>query len=225
VIHQGLFLHECMLLLALHDEQGVSGMTVPTGTALGGAVIGELLLRERVAAEKTRFSTVLVVRSRQQTGEQVIDEALERIGSAKRRASVAAWVSRIGNARGLVHTVARRLCTKGVLRADERQVLLLFRRRAYPQVDPRPERALIDRLRAAALAESSADVPAVVMLAIARHTRLLDGVLSRPERRQSKKRIEARIAAAPVAKLVDDGVRQAVQSGAAGAAAPGATLS
>lgn len=225
MIHQSLFLHECVLLLALHDEHGTSGLAVPTGTAMGAGIIGELLLRDRVAAEKTRFSTVLVVRSRQQTGEQVIDEALERIRSAKRRASVATWVARIGNARGLLHTVARRLCTKGVLRADEKQVMLLFRRRAYPQVDPRPERELLERLRAAALAEASADAHAVVMLAIARHTTLLGSVLSRTERRQSKKRIAALVAAVPVAKLVDDAVRQAVQSGAAAATAPAATLS
>lgn len=216
-VKHGIFLHEAMLLLVLHDDRGTASLAAPTSTALGAGVLGELLLRGRVGAEKTRFSTLVTPLGSAQVGDQVIDEMFERIRTAKRRASIATWISRIGHSRGLLHRVARRLCVKGVLRADEKQVLLLFTRRIYPQVNPAPERALIGRLRAVALGEAPADAPSAMALGIARHTTLLYGVLDRAERKRTKKQLAAIVGSFPEAKLIDDAVKSAVESSAAAA--------
>lgn len=221
-IQAGMFLHEAMLLLALHDVKGTASLAAPTSTALGGAILGELLMRGRVTTEKKRFSVLVTPVGATQTGDQIIDEMFERIRAATRRASVATWISRIGNSRDLLHRVARRLCVKGVLRADEKQVLMLFRRRIYPQVNAAPERALVERLRAVALGEATADAPTAMALGIARHTSLLEGVLDKAERKRTRKQLAAIVGSFPDAKLIDDAVKSSVES--AGAAAATSTV-
>ena len=49
------------------------------------------------------------------------------------------WVSRLTSIKHLKHIVAEELCRQGILRAEQAKVLLLFRRRVYPELDPRPE--------------------------------------------------------------------------------------
>lgn len=215
-IQAGMFLHEAMLLLALHDAKGTTSLGSPTGTVLGAAILGELLMRGRATTEKRRFTVLVSPVAAAQTGDQIIDEMFERIRNAGRRASVTTWISRIGNNRDLLHRVAVRLCVKGILRTDEKQVLLLFRRRIYPQVNPAPERALIQRLRAVALGEAAADEPTALALGIARQASLLGGVLDKAERKRTRKQLAAIVGAFPNAQVIDDGVKAIVASAAGG---------
>lgn len=212
-----LLLHEAVLLLALRDDAGTAPLNVPVQTALGAALVGELLLRGRVSIEKTRFGQMLLTRSAQQTGDAALDALAERIRLAKRRASLGTWISRAGATRGLRESLSRRLCMRGVLRIDEQRMLVLFKRTVYPQVNPRPERELIERLRAVALGEAAADGYAATLLGIARHASLLGVVLDKAEQKAAKKRIAGIVGGVPEAKLVDDAVRTALQSAAVAA--------
>lgn len=143
-------LHHELLLLALCDRTGKVLHGERLGFGLGGALLTELLLAERVVIEqeqgllKRRW---LVVRDATPFGEPVLDAALAKFAHARRRAQVSVAVSRLANLPRLRHHVAAELCARGVLRETEEQVLLLFRRRRYPTVDPKPERALVQRVR------------------------------------------------------------------------------
>jgi hypothetical protein len=63
--------------------------------------------------------------------------------------------------------VARDLCRWGVLREDEQEILLFFRRRVYPTVDPRPERTLVTRVRKALDGEGTVDARTGSLISLA----------------------------------------------------------
>lgn len=187
-----LHMHEEILLLALKDEKG----TVAAGTsyeyALGGAILAELLLSGRVRTVAVKKKQLVEVADRQPLGDPVLDECLETIATAKRRGSLETWVSRLAGTSGLKKRIAERLCERGVLRAEKDTVLLLFNRTVYPEVDPAPERELIERLRAAIFGDSAeVDPRTVVTVSLASATELLRIPFDRRELKGRKERIEA----------------------------------
>ena len=151
-----LYLHEEILLLALRDEAGTVEFGSMHEFALGGAILAELLMRRRVRLDGRKGKYVEVVDSGS-LGDAIVDECLQKIRHAKRRAAVNAWVSRFASIRNLTRRVAERLCERGILRADQGKVLLVFSRKIYPEANPLPERELIGRLREA-IRSDAADI-------------------------------------------------------------------
>lgn len=184
-----LFLYEEVMLLALRDEKG----TIATGFAeqvVAGAILAELLLDNRISVEDTRKQLVDII-NQGQVGDPVIDECLEKMATAKRRASLQAWVQKLAAVKDLRHKVARQLCDRGILRADEDKVLLLFKRRIYPEIDPVPEKKIIKRLRTAIFTDHHRlDPRTVVLVSLASGSDLLRQTFGRKELKPRKKRIE-----------------------------------
>lgn len=186
-----LYLHEEIMLLALRDEEG----TIASGTmyqyAIGAAILSELLLNKRIAVEKSKKKKLVNLISSQPLGEPLIDQCLEKISNAKRRASLQTWVSRFAGVKNLKHRVARQLCQRGILRASEDKILLLFTRKIYPEVNPEPERKLIERLRQAIFTDSrDIDPRTVVLVSLANSTGLLKIVFDKKKLKGRKARIE-----------------------------------
>ena len=186
-----LFLHEEVMLLALRDKEG----TVAGGTqytfALGGAILAELLLQERVRVDDSRRKKLLTMQSAKPIGEPLLDECLEKVKSAKRRASLQTWVGRFAGVKQLRHRVALGLCERGILRADEDTVLLIFKRKVYPELDPKPERELIERLRQAVFTYTNElDPHTVVLAALANGSGILKVVFDKKKLKARKKRLE-----------------------------------
>jgi Golgi phosphoprotein 3 len=186
-----LFLHEEILLLALRDEEG----TIASGTmyqyAIGAALLAELLLSKRIEVEPSSKKKLVNFVNSNPLGEPLIDECLEKVNNAKRRAVLQTWVSRFAGIKNLKHRVAHQLCRRGILRADEDKVLLLFTRKIYPEVNPGPERELIRRLEYAIFTESSdIDPRTVVLLSLANCTGLLKVVFDKKKLKGRKARIE-----------------------------------
>ena len=172
-IKSKLWLQEEIMLIALRDEEGTTVSGAWYGQAIGGALLSEMLLGGRIVVEETGKHFVNVV-SRKSIGNDLIDECLEKIATAKRRASASTWVSRFVNIRQLKHRVAVDLCRKGVLRDDEDRVLWLFRRKIYPEINPQPERQLIERMRKAIFTSTSeVDARTVVLISLANAAELL----------------------------------------------------
>ncbi len=190
-IQTTLFLHEEIMLLALRDEQG----TIASGTmyqyAIGAAILSELLLNKRIAVEESKKKKFVNLISSQPLGELLIDQCLEKISNAKRRASLQTWVSRFAGVKNLKHRVAKQLCERGILRASEDKILLLFTRKIYPEVNPEPERKLIERLRQAIFTDSrDIDPRTVVLVSLANSTGLLKIVFDKKKLKGRKARIE-----------------------------------
>ncbi len=190
-IQSTLFLHEEVMLLALRDEEG----TIASGTmyqyAIGAAILSELLLNQRIALDEARKKKLINLISSTSLGEPLIDLCLEKIGNAKRRGSLQTWVSRFAGVKNLKNRVAQQLCDRGILRADEDKILLLFTRKIYPEINPEPERRLIERLRDAIFTDSR-DVEArtVVLVSLADGTGLLKVAFDKKELKGRKARIK-----------------------------------
>jgi Golgi phosphoprotein 3 len=184
-----LFLYEEIMLLALRDEQG----TIATGfpeQVVAGAILAELLLEGRIAVEDTRKKLVNALDSKP-TGDPIIDECLEKMSTAKRRASLQTWVSRLAGTKNLRHKAAQQLCDRRILRADEDKILFVFKRRIYPEIDPMPEKKIIDRLRDAIYNDhAKLDPRTVVLISLANGSDMLRQTFGRKEIKARKKRIE-----------------------------------
>lgn len=190
-IQTNLFLHEEIMLLALRDEEG----TIASGTmyqyAIGAAILSELLLNKRIAVGESRRKKLVNLISSLPFGEALIDQCLEKICNAKRRASLQTWVSRFAGVKNLKHRVALQLCERGILRASEDKILLLFARKIYPEVNPEPERRLIERLRQAIFTDSrDIDPRTVVLVSLANSTGLLKIVFDKKKLKGRKARIK-----------------------------------
>ncbi|MHC4230496.1 MAG: GOLPH3/VPS74 family protein [Planctomycetota bacterium] len=186
-----LFLHEEILLLALRDEEG----TITSGTmyqyAIGAALLAELLLSKRIEVEQSGKRKLVNLVSSIPLGNPLIDQCLEKLSSAKRRAVLQTWVSRFAGVKSLKHRVARELCRRGILRADEDKILLIFTRKIYPEVNPEPERKLIERIRRAIFTDTAElDPRTVVLVSLAKSASLLKIVFDKKKLKGRKARIE-----------------------------------
>jgi Golgi phosphoprotein 3 len=203
----GLFLHEEILLLALKDEEG----TITPGTmyqyALGGAVLAELLLRRRIGLMEHGKTKLVETTDPKPVGNCLIDECLSRITTAKRRASLGTWVSRVAQSKDLTHRIARQLCRRGILRADEEKILLIFTRKIYPEVDPKPERQLISRLYQAIFTDTPhVDPGTIVLVSLANSAGILDVLFDRKALRQRKERIQQLVHGEIVGKATKEAI-------------------
>ena len=207
-----LFLHEEVTLLALRDEQG----TIAPGTmyryAVGAGLLAELLLSDRIRVEETRKTQLVTLVSSTRVDEVLLDECLDRIAGAKKRASLQTWVSRFAGIKDLQHRVAEQLCKRGILRVDEDKILLIFTRKVYPEVNPEPERKLIERLREAIFTDLEDIVPrTVVLVALANVAGLLKVVFDKKRLKGRQARIEKIIAGEMTAKAAKEAI-EAVQA-------------
>jgi Golgi phosphoprotein 3 len=186
-----LHLHEEIMLLALRDREGTVFSGAMYGFAIGGAVLAELLLEKRIDVEAVKKRKYARLLSPTPVGDPLIDECLSRIAEAKRRAQLHNWVSKLAGTKNLKHRVAEQLARRGILRVDEDKVLWILTRRIYPEVDPQPEREIIERLRRAIFGESrEIDPRTVILLSLAQAADLLKSVFDRKDLRSRKARIE-----------------------------------
>ncbi|MFZ0390162.1 MAG: GPP34 family phosphoprotein [Calditrichia bacterium] len=184
-----LHLYEEIMLLALRDKKGTVA-TDYSEYAVAGAIIAELLLDGRISVDDSWRKRVNL-NDPSPTGDPVIDEVIEKIAGAKRRASLKTWISRIAGIKKLRHKVARHLCNRGILRNGEDKVLLLFTRKIYPEINPEPERQIIERMRKAIFTDTGeVEGRTAVLISLAKGADLLKQPFSRKELKPRKKRIE-----------------------------------
>jgi len=203
-----LHLYEEILLLALRDEEGTVAWGAMDHFAVGGAILAELLLEKRVCIEEPRRNRKLVtLSSPAPTGDDLLDESLERIVGAKRRNRPQTWVSQFANIKQLRHRVAAQLCRRGILKVEEEKILLLFTRRVYPEFNPEPERRLIERLRHAIFTDAErVDPRTIVLMSLASSTGILPVIFDKKDLKARKKRIEQIVNGEVAGKAAKDAI-------------------
>jgi len=203
-----LYLHEEIMLLALRDREG----TVFSGTmynfAIGGAVLAELLMAKRIDVEAIRKRQCARVLSPAPLGDPLVDECLSKLGGLKRRDQLQTWVLKFANTKNLKHRVAEQLAKRRILRIDEDKVLGIFTRKIYPEVDPRPEWELIERLRQAIFGDGGEiDPRTVVLLSLANSADLLKLVFDKKQLKSRKARIEQVVNGELTGKATNEAIR------------------
>lgn len=186
-----LYLYEQIMLLALRDKEGTINPMSHYQFALAGAILADLLVNNYVSIDITKRRKIVELSNFQICGDNIIDECLGKIKNAKRRAAIETWISRFSSLSDLKHRVARQLCQKGILRADEETILLLFRRRIYPEINPEPEKKIIENVHQALhQSDDKIDAKTIILLSIAKNTNLLGSLFNKSDQRKYKQRIK-----------------------------------
>lgn len=87
-----LYLHEEILLLALRDQLGSMEWETWYQQAMGGSILAELLLRERIRVDDSKAKIVHAL-SAEPLGDPVIDECLARMDEEQKPRGAQHWVS------------------------------------------------------------------------------------------------------------------------------------
>lgn len=208
-----LTLAEELTLLALRDQKGTVQSEHTFEYTLAAALVAELLLRKRITIEENKKKLVSLVSS-ETLGNPVLDDCLARLQSAKKRGSLQTWVTRFAGLKNLKHRVALQLCRRGILRAEDDKVLLVFTRKTYPTIDPKPEQALVEALQQAIFTDSTSVAPrTAVLISLAHHPGLLKNVFDKKVLRSRKARIEQIVNG----ELTGKAAKEAVQAAEAAA--------
>jgi Golgi phosphoprotein 3 len=216
-----LYLYEEYLLLALRDDTGTTECGVSLGFGLGGALLADLMLLERVEVEQEKKRAFLKLTDVSSTGDSLLDECLMKLHDAKRRAVLSTWVQRFASIRRLKHRAAESLCDRGVLKSEESRFLLLFTREVYPEVDSRVEKEILARLKRAIFTQTS-DIEAktLVLVSLANSTGLLKANFDKKKLKARKDRIEKIVSGEAVGEAAQAAVQAAVQAAAMAAIMP-----
>jgi hypothetical protein len=213
------YLHEDVLLLAFRGKGRADARSLHP-YALGGAVLAELLLHERVVIEPGRWHRRVRVLSPTQIGEPILDSGLERIRAARRPSAPATWVGRLARV-ATTKAVARRLHRSGILRLESRRYLLMFTLAAYPERDSRIARRPVETLREVIFDGRSADERTRALVALAWRADLLEPVFGKAEMKERRGRLEELTAGQAAAEATRTALRLkqlAIAIGAAGGA-------
>ena len=145
-----MLLAEDLLLLLTDDKTGkLVGSSTEIDVALGGALLVELALTERVDVagpdERVRKGRLLV-KDPSPTGDDLLDEALGLVGrkEGKKPETVVTPLGKKTRRR-----LYERLTQAGILRSEERRVLGLFPSRRRPAIDTAHESAVRESLSTA----------------------------------------------------------------------------
>jgi Golgi phosphoprotein 3 len=211
-----LYLHEEIMLLALRDEEGTLATSAMMDYTLAGAIMSDLLLAGRIRIDSSTRRKLVEVIEPAPLGHVLLDESLDRIVIAKRRASIQTWVSRLASIKKLRHRAVQRLCQFNILRQAQDKVLWVFPRTIYPEADHTPEARLVERLRQAIFSETQdPDSATVVLISLAQGGSLLSNVFDKRQLKLHKKRIQT-IAKGDLigqaTKEVMDGVQAAIMA-------------
>lgn len=195
-----LHLHEQLLLLVLRDRKGTVDYRAGFyNIAMGGGILAELALAGVIRIEESRKAFVEATPVTGRPRDEIMAEALERVRNSRRRRRASSWASTFGNLKRLRHRTALGLCRRGILRTKESQILLVFRRKLYPTLDPGPERKLLERLREAVRGDGEIEPGLGVVLSLAHTTGSLKIHFDRKELKARKARLKAITAGEPFA--------------------------
>lgn len=213
-----LYLHEELMLLALRDEEGTTLTSGEYLYALAAAVLHELIASGRLRLVVDKKKSFIEALDSRPLGDAVLEEALAKIAAAKRRAQLKDWVAKLAGLKRLKPRVTLALCRRGILRADERTILFIFKQQVYPEADPRPERAIRERLRRAIFTPATdLDARTRALLALADAVGLLPSLFEKRRLKERRAHIKRLVEPEPLGKVVRDAVA-AARSAAATAA-------
>ena len=207
-----LYVYQQLLLLLLKDKEGTIFSGVFYQQALAGALTADLMLSRHIDITKNRRSRMVNLISDTPTGDEILDECISKIKTAKRTASIQTWISRLSSLKRLKHRAALKLCQLGILQIEEDKILLIFKRNIYPEINHEPESEIINNLNQAIFTdEDNIDPKTLVLLAICHGVNVLPHLFDKKALKSRKDRIR-KIADGEVSGLATKEVIQSVQA-------------
>jgi golgi phosphoprotein 3 len=177
-----------IVVLMLRDDTGAirSECDSVANIAIAGGVLMELALLGRIDTDLTSLFIV----DPKPVGDELLDPALQKIAAEPETRSSAWWIRVLGLHSGdLSAKVLERLVQAGILRAEDRQFLWVFSRRAYPQNTGREEREAKTRLVSVMFNDDVPDARDTLLLGLAESTGVLNAIMSPDDLRKTSSRI------------------------------------
>ncbi|MBD5780369.1 GPP34 family phosphoprotein [Pelagicoccus sp. NFK12] len=204
-----LHLYQEITLLALRDDKGTVAID-HLAQVLAGALAAELVLKNKISLSNDKKKFV-DLQDASPTGDLLLDECLDKLSNAKRRAKLETWVSRFASIKRIHHKAAQSLCQLGILRQDTGKLLLIFNRTIYPEVDPKPESQIVERLEQAIFSSKTDLSPQdTLLVSLANASGLLSRIFGRKRIKPERKRIKQIVEGEAVGKATQQ-VIEAIQ--------------
>ena len=201
--------YEEILLLALRDKEGTLFFGVNFPQAIAGALLSELFLLKRIKVEYSGKKKFAIISNNKPIGDPLLDECLGKIANSKRRVRIENWVPRFANIIHLKRKAAQSLCRRGILKLEEKKVLLLFTQKVYPEIDPRPEKRLLEKMHKAIFGnQKNIDQRIIILIAICNNTGILKQLFDKHQLREKKNWIKEITSG----NLIGDATKEAVEA-------------
>ncbi len=186
-----LHIYEKILLLALSDKKGTILFGVNYQHAIAGAILAELLLKKKIEIEKDGKRKFVKLVDRKLMRNQLLDECIGKLVKAKRRGRPQTWVQRFANISKLKHKAAQSLCRKHIIKMEEDKVLFIFNRKIYPEIDPKPEKQLLEKMSDAIFGNTKEiDPETVILISICKATGILRQLFDKKKLKEQKQRVK-----------------------------------
>jgi hypothetical protein len=202
---QAMNLAEEFALLAYGDDGAPDTDSVRLDNGLGGSLLLELAIRERLAIHDKN----VVVRDESPTGDPLVDQALDRIAADGKPRRPGYWVTKF--AKDTRQLALDRLVEQGVLNREQDTVLLVFPRTRYPAPDgvqPAPETEIRQRLIAAVSGPGPVEPRTAALCALVAATNLDRKVFRDLDRKAVKARLTEISAGAWAASAVQKTIEE-----------------
>jgi hypothetical protein len=212
-----LTLAEELLLLGLHDEKGtmlyVSALAMPYG--LAGAMLIELAQAGLARVEGKN----LAASPRGSARDEILDEVLGTIRSSPKVRPIGHWIGHFGRSGKFKKRFLARLAGKGIVTREEGRFLGLFPTSRYPQLDPRPEARIRERVRSGIMGPAAPEEREGALISLVHACDLVGVLFEKGERREAK----ARAKEIARRQLIGGAVAHAVEAVRAAVIAAGAS--
>lgn len=179
---------EELYLLALDDKAGVvrSMPAYALDYALGGAILMELALANRIDSDLTALNVI----SSDATGDALLDDVLKELHERPELHSISYWLKTLADqSTAIEKRVLASLIRKGILRQENRRVLWVFEVRRYPLVGDREVKEVRTRLRELIFGTDIPEARDIVLVSLGNACRLLDDLFSAEEFEKVEPRI------------------------------------
>ena len=220
---------EEFLLLCFDDQTGkkiISSDKIEP--ALGGALLVELALKERigVTAESAgwRQRGRLTITDTTPTDDPELDSALAKLQAAEGK-KIKDLISKMSGKRitkGLERRLLERLAATGVLRLERGKVLGIFPRTMWPTRDIGPEEDVRERLQTALIAGLTPTEHTVALIGLLEATGLLTKVVPSEDKKSLRHRAKVLTEGDWTARAVKQAIEEVTAAAAAAASAAAA---
>ena len=180
---------EEILLLMLDDD----GLFLPIrGGAvehiLVGAVLMDLAFANRIDTDPERLQVI----DSTPTGNNLLDDALERIANAGETMNTKGWVELLAReqAADIRQRAMNSLIELGILEAKDEKFLWVFHSRRYPTIDGRVERGVKLRMEDVLLSDDMPDPRDVALVCLVDACDILSDIFSEREMERVRPRVE-----------------------------------
>ena len=190
-----------ILVLMLQDDTGTirPECTTVAEIAIAGGILMELALLAKI---DTDLKSLFIVDPKP-VGDELLDDALQKIASEPKNRSSAWWIRMLGLQSGdLSGRVLGRLVHAGILRTENKQFLWVFSRRAYPQTSGREEREAKARILSVIFNDGVPDSRDTLLLGLANSSGILSALLPPEDMRNASSRIEQVVALEEINRAV-----------------------